>query len=614
MSLGHYGNTKNDQGEFTGEYNFDDVIFDNDMYEYVIEIKDPEFYIPLKVELLEDHLHTEILTDQIISKEPYEIASIRMLPYLGATRTFHDGYMLIPEGSGGLMHLNNGKHRQRSYTTHFYDRDLNIIPNRLTMTDIGARMPVFGTKRGNTAILGVIESGAEHASLTTEVSLKNDSFNKSYVDFSLKAQGLYYLTQQGIPIWHPEQYQYHPTIKYYFLNDDKADYNGMAELYGRYLQSKYELSLRTSFKPSLYLDILGSYDFDDYFLFFPYKNTGALTTYDQALQMIRHFESYGIDEMVINYIGWFNKGIHHESPDQLKLDGVLGSKRSYNQLNSYLADKGYASYYDVDFIRLYETPGLFRNRDISRVVGGTTAEIYPFDIASGLPDRTKDPYYLLKVNAIYEHMTSFLKQYDRLSAEGLSLRHFGEQIYSDFHRNNSLYRYQIIEYYQDMLQMVSNQHPIMLSNAGVFALPFVDHLADLSIETSRYLMVDESIPFYQLAIADKINHSMPSINLDQVYDIDYYILKAIETGSNLKFTLSYQNPNVLLDTKYNQYFSTQFSRQANQIIYAMNTYRMLPTSNAYLIRHEIINPTTIQVTYSNGVIYTLDYQTLTFTY
>jgi hypothetical protein len=612
--IGHYGNAKDEEGEFTGEYTFDDVVFDNEMYEFVIEIKDPEFYIPLKVQLMEDHLHTEILTDQIVAKEPYEIASIRMLPYLGATRTFHSGYMLIPEGSGGLMHLNNGKYRQRSYTTHFYDRDLNIIPNRLTMSDVGARMPIFGTKRGDSAILGIIEEGAEHASLTTEVSLKNDSFNKSYVDFSLKAQGLYYLTQQGIPIWHPDQYQYHPTIKYYLLNDEKADYNGMAELYGKYLASKYELQPKTDLSPSLYLDVLGSYDFDDYFLFFPYKNTGALTTYDQALHMIKHFESYGIDNMVINYIGWFNKGINHESPDQLSLDEVLGSRRSFNAFNNHLQTKGYASYYDVDFIRFYDSPGLFKNRDISRVVGGTTAEFYPFDIASGLPDRTKDPYYLLKVNAIYEHMNAFLKQYNRLSAEGLSLRHFGDQIYSDFHRNNALYRYQILAYYQDMLQMASDQQPIMLSNPGVFALPFISHLANLPIETSRYLMVDESIPFYQLAIAGKVDYAMPSINLDQIHDIDYYILKAIETGSNLKFTLSYQNPNVLLSTKYNHYFSTQFSRQANQIIYAMNTIRTLPSADAYLIRHEIINPTTIRVTYSDGTIYTLDYQTLTFSH
>ena len=73
------------------------------------------------------------------------------------------------------------------------------------------------------------------------------------------------MTQAGISIWHEDNYDYHPTIRYYFTADDQADYAGLAQVYGDYLAMKYQLSDLVNQPLSLYLDILGSYDFDDYF-------------------------------------------------------------------------------------------------------------------------------------------------------------------------------------------------------------------------------------------------------------------------------------------------------------------------------------------------------------
>ena len=610
--IGLYGNVLDEFGQKTGEYSFDDVNFDNQEHGFIIEIRDPEFKIPLIIQLKDDHIHAEILTDEIIKREPFEIVSIRLLPYFGATRTTDNGYMIIPEGSGGLMYLNNGKTQQRSYTTHFYEPDLNVISNRLTMRDIGAHMPIFGTKKDQTALLGIITEGAEHATLTTEVSGKNDVFNKSFVEFRFKDSGLYYLTQSGIPIWHKQSYTYHPTIRYYILADEEANYSHMARLYGRYLEVLYDLKSLDHVKSSLYLDILGAFDYEDYFLFIPYKTTKSLTTYNQALSIIQSLEKEGIDHMVINYIGWFNKGINHENPKSIELDSVLGSRRSFNTFNQYLKDQGHIGYYDVDFIKNYEATTLFSNRDVSRVVGGTLAEMYPFDIASGLEDKSKDPYYLLKIEAINRNVNAFMNEFNRLPSEGVSLRNFGQLFYSDFHENHSRYRYQIKDDYQDIIHRIALDKHVMIQNTFDFLLPFISHLSDLSIESSRYLMVDASIPFYQIAIAGKISYSMPSINLDQIHDLDYYFLKAIETGSNIKFTITSESSSALISTKYNGYFSTEFQRISNQIIDITKRLQNLPSAQAYLISHEIMDKHLIRVQYSNGITYILNYNNLTY--
>jgi hypothetical protein len=315
--------------------------------------------------------------------------------------------------------------------------------------------------------------------------------------------------------------------------------------------------------------------------------------------------------MVVNYIGWFNNGINHEIPNRIRLDHSVGNRR---ELNTFVnTNNHHELYFDVDFIKLYDKPFLYSNRHISRIVGGTISEMYPFDIASRLPDRTQNPYYLLKIQAINDHAKGFINDFNKLDANGINLRNFGEMINSDFHRNNSVYRYQMIDYYQDILQMIQQNQSIMLSHPNDFTLPFVSHITDLTYSTSNYLMVDQAIPFYQMAIAGKISYSMPAININQIYDLDYYLLKALETGSNPKFTLSYKDTSLLMQTKYNTYFSTEFNLLKDSVVQLFETYNEIIGPSNYIVKHEIINKNLIRVTYYNGLVIEIDYLSMTYT-
>ena len=608
--IGTYGNEIDEEGNFVESYTLDDVGLDNFAYEINIELSDPEFYVPLEVRLEADHIDTRIRFDEIEQKSPYQITSIQMLPYLGAGNENRSGYLVIPEGSGGIIHFNNGKTRQRSYSSYLYDRDTTVIPTMLTLSDTGARIPIYGLKHENNAVLAIIEEGQSHAMITAEVSGKTDRFNKAYSEFTFKESGLYYLTQQGVSIWNPDQYDYSPNIRYYFFSEDQANYTSMATLYGGYLESKYNLLKQAALSPEVYLDIIGSFDALEYFLFFPYKDVQSLTTYEQATQIIQSLETAGLDHLVVNYKGWFNNGLNHELPNHIQLDRSVGTVR---QMNTFVGQHpSHALYFDVDFMKLYDRPLFYSNRHISRIVGGTVSEFYPYDIATRLPDKTKDPLYYLKLQSSYQNMQGFLSDFDRLDATGLSLRNMGQMLNSDFHRNNGLYRYQMIPYIQAMLQGISQNQTLLLDFANDYALPFVSHLANVPTITSNYLMVDQAIPFYQLAIAGRISYSMPSININQVYSNDYYLLKALETGSNLKFTVTYQDTSLLMKTEYNQFFATEFEGLKNQMIHLSNTFQTLIGANNYLVSHEIVSPTLIVVEYASGLRLELDYSTLTF--
>lgn len=611
--IGHYGNKKDELGNFIEEYQLEDVQFDNDMYGYEVEIKDPEFYIPMTVRLTEDSVLAEILTEEIVSKEPYEIVTIQFLPYMGAANETKDGYIVIPEGSGGIINFNNGKVAQRSYSSYIYDKDHTLIPAKLDAQDVGSNMPIFGLKHESNAMLAIIEGGAEHALVTAEISSKNDRFNKVIPEFTLKDSGLYYLTQAGISIWNEDQYDYHPTMRYYFTADEEANYTGLAHLYGDYLDMKYQLTQKDTLPMSLYLDILGSYDFEDYFLFFPYKRIEALTTYTKAQEMIEILKTQGIDHFVVNYQGWFNGGLEHEIANNIDLDRSVGSKKELLRFNAWMDEQGYDLFFDVDFMKLYDKKSTYSNANIARIVGGTMMEYYPYDIASRLPIKTEDPYYLLKIATINHNVNGFLKDYQKLDLSGLTLRSLGDEIYSDFHRSQSLYRYEGKEALMDIIQGITEKTDVMLTNPNHYSLGFADHIIDLSTQSSRFLVIDYAIPFYQMAIAGKISYAMPSVNIDQNEVDMYYVLKAIETGSQLKFTVSYEDTAQLINTRFNTYFSTEFELIKNKMINLYTELYELIGDDNYIVSHTYVSATEVIVTYAKGQVITLNYQNLTYT-
>ena len=609
--IGNYGNLQNEFGEYIEEYTLNDVEIDNETYGYELNIEDPEFMVPLVISLESDRLDVYINTDEITYKEPYEIISIDLLPYMGAQNQDKQGYMVVPEGSGGLMYFNNGKVKQRSYISSIYGDDQLTIPNELLIEDVGAKMPIYGIKTDQNALLSVINNGEEHAQIIAEVSGKNDRFNKVYPRFTFKDQGLYYLTQQGITIWNEQRYDIKPSLSYYFLNDDQANYTSMAHLYGEYLRQKYQMQVLSDQNQKLYLDVLGSYDYEDYFLFVPYKNVEALTTYEQAKMIVDELMLEGVDDMVINYKGWFNQGINHEYADHINLDQSLGKKKDLESFYQEMILLGHDVYFDVDFMTLYDRPMLFKDQLISRVIGGTLAEYYPYDIASRLPDRTKDPMYNLNVQSINQQLNGFMKDFNKIDIQGISFRQLGSSLYSDFNRKDGIYRYELRDMYQDMMMDVKDQTQILLSKPNDYMLPFASHIADMDIYTSQFLMVDEAIPFMQLALSKYKDFSMPSVNIDQIYDINYYILKAIETGSNMKFTVSYEDSSVLIDTKYNSYFSITYNKVKDDIVYAYQSVNDL-IGNHYIISHEKDIDGFVHVTYDHGLVIKLDYDTLSF--
>ena len=76
----------------------------------------------------------------------------------------------------------------------------------------------------------------------------------------------------------------------------------------------------------------------------------------------------------------------------------------------------------------------------------------------------------------------------------------------------------------------------------------------------------------------------------------------LETGSNVNFIISAEDPAILLETDYTQYFQAYYDNWRDTIITFANDVNELGIHNCYLSKHEIIgtaNSYVSRVTYTD---------------
>lgn len=132
----------------------------------------PNFVIPLEYRLEEGSLVVKIPVGQVKESGQYQIRSLELLNMFGAADQLTDGYMLVPDGSGSLIRLNNGKVKEEQYVQRVYGPDPNDNSYRRGQVSQNARMPVFGMKAGDGAWFAVIEKGDAIASIAADISGK----------------------------------------------------------------------------------------------------------------------------------------------------------------------------------------------------------------------------------------------------------------------------------------------------------------------------------------------------------------------------------------------------------------------------------------------------------
>ncbi|XID90286.1 DUF5696 domain-containing protein [Paenibacillaceae bacterium WGS1546] len=526
----------------------------------------PNFAIPMHVQLDGGSLVVSVPAGEIRESEGYRIRMLNLLSFFGAAGPEEEGYMMVPDGTGSLIYLNNGKFNQEVYAQRLYGQDENDNSGRRGQVAQSARLPVFGLKSGDEAWYAVVEKGDGIATVNADVSGRNNSYNHVFAGFALRGEDNLFLYKgnrvEEVQLLTEERYRGDIQVRYSFLAGEDADYSGMAADYRRQLEDQGVLKpLQRSGDLPFFVSVLGAVDKRKSFLGVPYKGLISMTTFEEAGVMADRLAADGISNIEMRYMGWFNEGLNHKTPNRVKVDRVLGGVSGLEALARKLEQAGGKLYPDVAFQHVYRTEGRFApSADAARFVTREEAARTPYNRAFNSMDYDLGIYYLLSPAKLPYFTEKFLERFGKLETNGIALRDLGDKLHADFRTSRVILRDTAKQIVQDQLAAIKRRYPdTMITGGNAYALPYADRIVNVPTGDSGYNITDETIPFYPMVLHGYVDYAGGPINLSEEQDANAQLLRAVELGMAPHFLWSQESSSKLKFTPYDTMYTTQYA-------------------------------------------------------
>ena len=315
----------------------------------------------------------------------------------------------------------------------------------------------------------------------------------------------------------------------------------------------------------------------------------------------------GITDLSVILTNWTDGTTDFTIPYKFKPESSLGGKSGFRNMLSSLNSLGIEIFPDVNLTDLRNNTWSYKaKRDVIQSLGNAPITLYPFDLSTYYPIETYDPIYLLRADKMVELAQDVYENSSDYEFTGLSAYTLGQRMYSSFGKN-PVGRSESEQYYKDALDILSQDAKMLFSNPNAYVFLYASDITDVPLRSSQYGMETQDIPLYQIAMHGLINYSTESLNA--FYDQTYYKLKAIETGSDIKYTLGAQNFDQLQNTEYEYYNYIDYSAWKDTIIETYNEVSAVNSrvSDAKIIGHEYLTDDVVRTTYDNGISVVVNY-------
>lgn len=599
-------------------YTREQSIEENASYGYFEQFEKVFFEVAINVTLTETGIDASIVKDSIVEPEKVKLASISFLPLFGTAVSEIDGvgtegYIVLPDGSGAVIEFNNGKFYQKPYQKRVYGEDLALLNYKMQEQQQKINIPLYGMVKEDSAYAAIITEGDAMASIHADVSGRIDSYNKAFVSFKLRENEMITLgsgfNQYGIGLWTSDIVDTDFTVSYTFLDGEDSTYVGIAKVYKDYLENFFNFtSIDTTNQAVLTLELIGAYQKKEIFLGVPYESTNSLTSFKQAQIITQEVIDRGINNIDVRYLGITEGGLKSDIVDSFNIENTLGGKRSYQNMIDSFIEYNIGFYPNISLMVTGKYNKLFdRFRYTSNRLDGSNSMDFNYHLPSKLP-YSETPYIggsdeFVISPAYYKNIYALLaKDY---TLPDISFQLLGSMLAGNYNSDRLLYKQQAKAIQIELL--ASMDENLMLSSPLGFAIPFAKTIIDLPNEATLYAILDYQIPLLQLVLSGKIDYSSTSMNMASNRSIGYNFLKALETGSNLKYTLSYEDSKALKDTEFNYFISTEYVNWIDNIEELIEEMDSIGIHQGHLISHERVGNNLYLVSYSQGLVLLINY-------
>lgn len=576
------------------------------------------FVIPVQYVLEEDCLAASIISEGI-EEEVWEdpdtdpekkqsVMNVALLPFMGAAGSDDEGYLIIPDGSGALIHFNNGRTGAAIYQQDVYGRDDALTIRKAATTTYDVNMPLFGIVRNGRALMAVVENGDYQAQLNAMVNGQLTGYSNAYFAVQyihMEANTIMPGSEHSTDVMLPTNTfrdMGNFTVRYYPLAAENATYADVAAAY------RAQLGLKESIADAAtqQLEMVASIPSIDTFLGVPYESVRVLTSYEQAAQTLRGFAAEGLNDLTLRYTGWSKQSVRGKMVTGLDLDNRLGGKKAFDGLRQAVKETGAEMVLAVDLIDIYEDGNgywsLFAATDS---VNSTAKQVPEFLQSTGYQDPEGKPWYLLSPDKVPE---AARKLAENLSGQvdGVSLSMLGNTVYSSFGKTG-ISRTSAGMYWQQALETLSGKiQTLSAKTASAYAFPYIEQVDATPCASSRFEVTDMEIPFYQMVTHGAMVLYTEPANEDG--NVRKALLRAIEYGMYPSWRVIAGDTALLSGTDYASWHAASLDAWREEI---KNTAAWMAPLGVYagmqMTGHEQVTATLSVTTYANGDMVLVNY-------
>lgn len=559
-------------------------------------------------------MHLLIPDATIKEGETHVIMAISPLPYLGYTQDSTDGYYLYPNGSGELYVFKDEELRKaavREYTMEAY-AESHVELWKMCCSDnwviydptVEVLIPAWGVRAEGSAFSALVEAGDVNASITVLPSGSSIKANRIYSSFTFRKSfgtfgsaisigGGTGVNLLGI-LNDKERIRADRAIHYTFLSGDEANYSGMACAVRQRLIETGKLTGTTDADMPLVLDLLCGVMEQKMML----NQLIPMTTFDQAGTMVAELGAQGVEHMLVNLKGWGAKGVMG-SPANLPAASALGGEKALRRLAAQCRENHAELFLTAELVDIWSGNGGYSlNADTARDINQ-----YIYEMPDG--DQT---HYLAAPASSAKWNTRLIDKVASYGVSGICYDRVGDLVFDDYSKGHVALAAQAAQTYNAMAEESARKLGAAAVNGGnLYMLSQAKLVNDVPENGDYMLLSDMSVPFVQMVLHGSVVYTGKEIN--GLYDPAMQQLKMIEYGYAPYYELTWQNPNLIRNTDYNELYSSEFSawREHAAASYQFFQGALGGVWNQYIVRHEQADTDVVAVTYADGTVIYLNY-------
>lgn len=537
----------------------------------------------------------------------YLVSDISVYPTMGATHLGEvEGYMLIPDGSGALISLEDKEGKfTGGYTKYIYglddgfdnEKNVTLLWDEIDMVSDSENIlaPVYGMVHTDRQMgyIAIIKEGDKRATISAIPNGAFTNYNRVYSKFIYNTTYVEYTSQdkQGGSYERVETQRTQMDIDmcFSFVSGDKANYTGLAIEYREYLLDNDLVNTDADVSYNTRIDFLGTEREN----WLTTTTAVPMTTVENIRKIFDELKDANVTDILSVYKGWQDGGIQDVPIQNMNADGSIGGTGELIKLVDELKDT------DIDFY-LYQDAVKFNPKETNstfNVMKMTNKRVFEQSVYMDV----YKTFNLLIPQRSVEILKGMTSKYTDKGIQNIALAGITNKLYSHYDSGVHYTRQDTADMFEQAVANTDKYMNTTLEQPFAYLWKYTDAFLDMPVASSNYIYESEQVPFLSIALKGIVPMYSEYVNFEA--NKQQFFLKLVETGIFPSFYITYEDSAALIYTNSADIYSSKYSVYKQEIIDYAGTLSAFnaKVEGAMISNHEILDSGAVVVTYDNGV-------------